>query len=231
MVEIVKLLVPPDAMHRLHPPACHHNVTALRPGLSYLSLYLGFDGDIGAAGATSANVWIYESDDVGRVWQAPAYADAPGLFVSFPSLKDPTHTGKHTAEVLALCDAKPFNAWLHLPVGERPKEYLGLKARIEERMLAQFRRHFPALAPMLRIHELLTPVAQRHFVRSPDGAMYGIEMSARRLGSDALDVRTLVSGLLLAGQDVSGPGVQTACMSGLMAAAAIEPSLLKRLGG
>jgi all-trans-retinol 13,14-reductase len=212
-------------------PAWHDTVQALRPGLSCLALYLGFDGDIGAAGATAANVWIYESEDIGRVWQAPADEDAPGLFVSFPSLKDPANVGKHTAEVVALCDAQAFGPWLHLPAGERPEEYLALKAWIEERMLAQFRRHFPALAPMLRFHELSTPVTQQHFVRSPDGAMVGIEMSARRLGSDALDVRTPVPGLLLAGQDVSGPGIQAACMSGLLAAAAIEPTLLRRLGG
>ena len=212
-------------------PAWHDTVHALRPGLSYLGLYLGFDGDIAAAGATAANVWIYESNDIGRVWQAPADEDAPGLFVSFPSLKDPANKGKHTAEVVALCDAQAFDPWLNLLVGERPEEYLALKAWVEDRMLAQFRRHFPALTPMLRFHELSTPVTQRHFVRSPDGAMYGIEMSAQRLGSDALDVRTPVPGLLLAGQDVSGPGIQAACMSGLLAAAAIEPSLLRRLGG
>ena len=212
-------------------PAWHDTVQALRPGLSYLALYLGFDGDIATAGATAANVWIYESDDIGRVWRAPADEDAPGLFVSFPSLKDPANKGKHTAEVVALCDAQAFGRWLHLPAGERPEEYLALKAWVEERLLAQFRRHFPALAPMLRFHELSTPVTQQHFVRSPDGAMYGIEMSAQRLGSDALDVRTPVPGLLLAGQDVSGPGIQAACMSGLLAAAAIEPSLLRRLGG
>ena len=212
-------------------PVWHDTVHALRPGLSYLALYLGFDGDIAAAGATAANVWIYESDDIGRIWQAPADEDAPGLFVSFPSLKDAANQGKHTAEVVALCDARAFGPWLHLAAGERPEEYLALKAWIEERMLAQFRRHFPALAPMLRFHELSTPVTQQHFVRSPDGAMYGIEMSARRLSSDALDVRTPVPGLLLAGQDVSGPGIQAACMSGLLAAAAIEPSLLRRLGG
>jgi all-trans-retinol 13,14-reductase len=212
-------------------PAWHDTVHALRPGLSYLALYLGFDGDIATAGATAANVWIYESDDVGRVWQAPADEDAPGLFVSFPSLKDPANKGKHTGEVVALCDARAFAAWLHLPDSERPEDYLALKAWVEERLLAQFRRHFPALAPMLRFHELSTPLTQQHFVRSPDGAMYGIEMSARRLASGALDVRTPVPGLLLAGQDVSGPGIQAACVSGLLAAAAIEPALLRRLGG
>ena len=34
--------------------------------------------------------------------------------------------------------------------------------------------------------------------------MYGIEMSAQRLGSDALDVRTPVRGLLLVSQRLAG---------------------------
>jgi all-trans-retinol 13,14-reductase len=211
-------------------PAWQETVHALRPGLSYVALYLGFDGDIAAAGASKANVWIYENEDIGRVWRAPADDDAPALFVSFPSLKDPVYTGKHTAEVVALCDASAFAPWLHLPARERPEQYLALKAWVEDRLLSQFQRHFPALAPLLRFHELSTPVTQRHFVRSPDGAMYGIEMSAQRLASPALAVRTPVPGLLLAGQDVSGAGIQAACMSGLLAAAALEPSLLRRLG-
>lgn len=210
-------------------PSWRETVHALRPGLSYLALYLGFDGDIAAAGASPANVWIYESEDIGRVWQAPADEDAPALFVSFPSLKDPAHVGKHTGEVVALCDASSFEPWLHLPAEHRSEEYIALKAWVEDRMLAQFRRHFPALAAMLRFHELSTPVTQQHFVRSPDGAMYGLEMSARRLTSRSLDVRTPVPGLLLAGQDVSGAGIQASCMSGLLAAAVIEPSLLRRL--
>ena len=64
------------------------------------------------------------------------------------------------------------------------------------------------------------------------GAELG-RIAAQTLGQamSAIDVRTPVPGLLLAGHDVSGPGIQAACMSGLLAAAAFEPSLWKRLGG
>jgi all-trans-retinol 13,14-reductase len=204
----------------------------LRPGLAMVVLYLGFEGDIAAAGASAANVWLYESDDIGAVWGAPADDDAPGLFVSFPSLKDPAHDGPPTAEVLTVCDARAFAPWLHAAPDEpRPEAYLALKAWIEHRLLAQFGRHFPALAPMVRLHELSTPVTQHSFVRTPEGATYGLEMSVERLASPALNVRTPVPGLLLAGQDVSGAGVEAASMSGLMAAAAIEPALLRQLQG
>lgn len=55
--------------------------------------------------------------------------------------------------------------------------------------------------------------------------MYGIEMSAQRLTSPALHVRTPLPGLLLSGQDVTSPGVAGAFMGGLLAAASAEPSL------
>jgi all-trans-retinol 13,14-reductase len=212
-------------------PAWRQRVEQLEPGLSYLCLYLGFEGDIGAAGASAANYWIAESVEDGGIWRRPADDDAPALFVSFPSLKDPDCQGKPTAEVVATCDAEEFAPWLDLPEGERPEAYLALKARIEARMLAQFKRHFPALAGMIRFHELSTPVTQRRFVGTPGGAMYGLDVTAQRMASPALDLRTPVSGLLLAGQDVFGPGVPSACMSGLLAASAIEPALLSHLQG
>ena len=66
-------------------------------------------------------------------------------------------------------------------------------------------------------------------MRSPLGAMYGIEMTADRLTSPALHVRTPLPGLLLAGQDVTSPGVQGAFMGGLLAAASMEPALWSHL--
>lgn len=204
-------------------------IGALEPGISHVSLFVGFEGDIQAAGASRANHWIFESPDIGRTWQHPADDDAPGLFVSFPSLKDPGCTGDPTAEVVAVVDAAVFAPWLDQADRPRPEEYLAFKGWIEDRLLSQFLRHFPALRPLVRMHELATPLTQRHFVRSLQGSMYGLEMSAERLTTPALRIRTPVPGLLLAGQDVIGPGVPASCMSGLLAAACIDPALWRVL--
>jgi all-trans-retinol 13,14-reductase len=56
-------------------------------------------------------------------------------------------------------------------------------------------------------------------------------MSADRLTTPALRVRTPVHGLLLAGQDVTSAGFAGAFMGGLMAAAALERALLRLLAG
>jgi all-trans-retinol 13,14-reductase len=186
-------------------------------------------GDIRKHGATPANVWIYERDEVGRLWERPAEEDAPALFVSFPSVKDSAHADpdRHTAEVVALCGWEPFSAWARSMPGQRPEEYEAAKAWIGEALLAQFKRHFPRLAPMVDFHEASTPLSQASFVGAHLGAMYGLEMSAGRIGHRALRVRTPLPGLLLAGQDAAGPGIQGAFMGGFMAAASIEPRLWK----
>ena len=207
-----------------------HTLSALRPGHAYVALHVGLEGDIAAAGATAANRWFYEGDDIGRLWTTPFTEDAPSLFVSFPSLKDPTAHSAPTAEVLVMCDPQVFEHWLGVDDSEpRSAPYRAFKGWIEERLLAQFGRCFPALMPLVRFHELSTPLTQRRRVRSPAGAMYGIEMSGERLSTPALHVQTPVPGLLLAGQDVIGPRLAGAFMGGFLAAASLEPRLLKHL--
>ena len=148
-------------------------IRALSPGLGFVALYIGLEGDIAAAGASSANHWIYEQNDIGRVWQQPADEDAPGLFVSFPSLKDPAWRGPPTAEVLALVDPAAFAPWLinnrnarQGVDGDEGGDYAAFKDWVAARLLAQFKRHFPALAPMVRFFEAATPRTQQHFTRT-----------------------------------------------------------------
>jgi all-trans-retinol 13,14-reductase len=212
-------------------PAWRETIAGLESGLSYVSLYIGLRGDIRAHGATAANVWIYESNDVGRVWEHPADEEAPGLFVSFSTLKDPAHRDvqHHTAEVTAFCRWSPFAAWAKSSPGDRPEEYEALKAWAGTTLLAQFKRHFPRLAPLVDFYEVSTPLSQAFFDAADRGAAYGLELGAARLAARDLRQRTPVSGLLLAGQDATSLGVQGASLGGFMAAATVEPRLWRQL--
>ncbi len=209
--------------------AWQETLQGLAPGHAHVALFIGLEGDIAAAGASTANRWVMESEDIGHAWADPAEEDAPGFFVSFSSLKDPAWTGPPSAEVVTILEHGVFARFLAEPGGARSEEYLAYKDWIGERLLAQWQRHFPALAPMVRFHELATPLTQRRYVRTPQGSMYGIELTGERLANPALHIHTPLPGLLLAGQDIFGPGVPAAFMSGLLAAAHAEPALFAQM--
>jgi all-trans-retinol 13,14-reductase len=228
-----------DTVQQLLPTSVHYTVwvqeiLSLKPSSSHLCLYLGFEGDIRKAGATSANHWVYETWDTNSaVWNDPAATDAPRLFVSFPSLKDPMHEAgekqKHTGEVVTWINWELFRKWEKSRRGDRPEEYGELKRLIEDKMLAQFKRYFPEIASLITYHELSTPITMVHFVRRQQGASYGLDVTPRRFFSRSLRVRTPIKGLYLAGQDVTTPGITGAMMGGVLAAAAINPRIFRQL--
>lgn len=228
-----------DTVQQLLPTSVHdtgwaQEILSLKPSSSHLSLYLGFEGDIRKAGATSANHWVYETWDTNSaVWHDPATTDAPRLFVSFPSLKDPMHEAgekqKHTGEVVTWINWELFSKWEKSRRGDRPEEYREIKRLIEDKMLAQFKRYFPEIASLITYHELSTPITMVHFVRRQQGASYGLDVTPRRFLSRSLRVRTPVKGLYLAGQDVTTPGITGAMMGGVLAAAAIDSRIFRQL--
>jgi len=200
--------------------------------VGYVGLYLGLEGDIEAAGASRANVWVHEDWNINRLWQDPAAdSDAPAMFISFPSLKDPRHdpgaARKHTCEIVTLVDADAFKHWERGGAAHsKDAGYLALKRRIEQRLLAQFGRHFPELAPLVKFVTSSTPLSVANYTGAEHGAMYGLAVTPQRFLSEALRPRTPVHGLYLAGQDACCPGVTGALMGGLMAAIAVDPRLL-----
>lgn len=217
---------------------------ALETSVGFVGLYLGLEGDITARGATRANDWFYDSWDVNALWRDPGNEPrAPALFVSFPSLRDPSHDPgprtRHTCEVLALVDWSIFAQWDHsnAPGGmhagtesaARSESYRAFKAKIEQQMLAQFGERFPDLVACVRTVESSTPISLATYTGAEHGAMYGLQTTPRRFLAQALRPRTPIRGLYLAGQDAATPGVVGASMGGLMAAASVEPGLWKLL--
>jgi all-trans-retinol 13,14-reductase len=210
-------------------------IASLRPSACHIGMYLGFEGDIRARGATSSNHWFYETLEIADgLWRDPAdEAPPPALYVTFPTLKQPMTKSppelKHTAELVTFTDWEVFNRWENTKLGQRPQDYRDLKLKITAHLRAQFARHFPALAPLIVQMELSTPLSNVAFTAAEHGGVYGLEASPRRFLSTSLNARTPIAGLYLAGQDVGSTGITGAMMGGLMAAAAVEPRLLARM--
>ncbi|TMQ09002.1 MAG: NAD(P)/FAD-dependent oxidoreductase [Deltaproteobacteria bacterium] len=217
---------------RESPWACE--VASFRPAACHVALYLGLQGDIRALGASGSNHWYYDTWDLaGGIWQGPEkQPSAPAVFVSFPSLKQGqagSRDGRHTADVIVFTDWELFRPWEDSEIGRRPAEYRDLKQLIEQRLVEQFGRFFPALTPLIAYREVSTPLSTVAFTGAARGAGYGLEPSPRRFLSSGLRAQTPVPGLYLAGQDVATVGIAGAMMGGMLAAAAIDPALARHL--
>jgi all-trans-retinol 13,14-reductase len=204
-------------------------IESLEPSPAHLCLYLGFEGDIRAAGATPANLWLYDSWDHDAMlgWRPERGDPPPCLYVSFPSLKDPEHDPGpemlHTGEIVTFVPWEPFARWAGTRWKKRGDDYEAFKRDLGDRMLGRLCAHLPALRPLVAHAELSTPLTTEHFARSHRGSIYGLEHSPARFALSSLRPRTPIRGLYLTGCDVSTGGVMGAAFGGVLTAAALEP--------
>ena len=137
-------------------------IASFKPSVCHFEVYLGFEGDIARHGATRSNHWFHESWDTDdAIWAAAS--PLPMAFVSFPSLKDPTHdpgpSNKHTGQMMVLADWSAVAGFADGGADERPAEWAAFKQDVEAKLMAFFSEKFPALAPLIVYQELGTPLA------------------------------------------------------------------------
>lgn len=221
-------LLPSDALGDWADP-----IRALRPASAHVCLYLGFEGDITPTGAGSANKWFWHTWDTEHdAWRvAPGmdgdFEDAPILYCSFPSLKDPHHDPGpdqlHTGEVVTFVPYEVFDGFRDGKWMKRGEAYDAFKEKMQASLLKQYLRHMPDIEPHIRHAELGTPLSTEHFVRPMKGSIYGIEPTPDRFACKSLRPKSPIPGLYFAGSEVSGVGVVGAMMGGVLGAAAVEP--------
>ncbi len=210
-------------------------IAGMNPSVCHFEVYLGFEGDIAAHGATRSNHWLYDSWNVADFLWTDTEAPLRGGFASFPSLKDEQHdpgpSNRHTGQFMVLADWSTVNEFAGGGAQQRPEEWKAFKEKVETTMLAFYKEKFPALAPLIVYHELGTPLATARFTAHEKGGIYGLEVTPRRVLSEVLNPRTPVPGLFLSGQDVMTPGIAGALFGGIFSAAAIEPRVFTKLKG
>ena len=116
---------------------------ATRWSVSTLSLFLGVDMDLRAAGMDSGNVWFSRTTDIDASYEFAARGDltaideVPGLFLNATTLKDPSmrRDGLHTVEAIAIASIDAFAKWKDLPRGRRGPEYAAFKEFLAEKIL------------------------------------------------------------------------------------------------
>ena len=199
----------------------------LQPSTAHASLYVGLSKSDAELGLQGTNLWVYPSFDhdanVER-FARDINSSLPGVYLSFPSAKDPDfqrrHPGKSTVEAITMLPYAAFDRWEDTRWKRRGDEYDALKERLGARLLAELKRQAPSVAGNIACTELSTPVTTRHFMNYGHGEIYGIASTPDRFLTRDLGARTPIRGLYLTGQDAASLGVVGALYGGVIAASA-----------
>jgi all-trans-retinol 13,14-reductase len=207
----------------------------LEPSTAHISLYVGLAKSDAELGLNGTNLWVYPSFDhdanVER-FARDVEAPFPGVYLSFPSAKDPefrrSHPGKSTVEVISMAPFAAFAGWADTKWKRRGEDYDALKQRLVARLQAALERQVPAVVDNIACAELSTPVTTRHFMSYDSGEIYGYAATPSRYEVRGLGARTPIRGLYLAGQDVASLGVAGAMFGGVIcASAALGKNLMR----
>jgi all-trans-retinol 13,14-reductase len=209
-----------NTFERLLPPnlsaldSLRRQLLRLQPSTAHVSLYVGLSQSDAALGLEGTNLWVYPSfDHDANVERFARDIDAPlpGVYLSFPSAKDPDfqrrHPGKSTVEAITMLPYAAFDRW-----GDTRWKRRGA------RLLAELERRAPSVDGNIDYTELSTPVTTRHFMNYGHGEIYGIASTPERFLTRALGARTPIRGLYLTGQDAASLGVVGALYGGVIGA-------------
>ncbi len=184
-----------------------------------------------------ANVWAHPSHDFDANLAAHAAdfdAPFPFLFVTFPSVKDPTwereFPGKSTVEMYGYTHFEHFEAWRGTSWRRRGAAYEARKRDIEGRLLSALFDLVPKARDCVDVTEVSTPLSYETFLKRERGGFMGVEASPERFRAQWLRAHTPIGGLYLSGQDVTTDGVIGALVGGVIAASAVlERDLLTEI--
>ncbi|MBF0450243.1 MAG: NAD(P)/FAD-dependent oxidoreductase [Candidatus Magnetomorum sp.] len=203
------------------------------PACGHLCLFIGLKESAKSLGLKQTNLWLYPDYDHDLNY-ARALSEGPnsfpGLFISFPSTKDPEwemrYPEKSTIQVISFAPFEWFQKWDHTSWRKRGDDYEALKQKLTEQMLSRLYQHVPQIKNKIDYMSLSTPLTTRHFCNYQKGEIYGLAHTPERFQQKELRAYTSIKGLFLSGQDIVACGIAGAMMTGAVTAAAMIGPLL-----
>ena len=211
----------------LVPTKIKRKVMQLRPSGGSFYAFIGTDLDLPSMGITDANIIHYSDYDINKLytqWPVSTVPEVfPAFFITSPSVKDPegghAPEGYHTLQIITGISYQLFEKWAHLPSMKRGKEYISLKEKIGERLVASAERYIPTLSQHIDFVEYATPLSNEYWVNAVRGGNYGPEQTFDQVGTGRfINFTAGIDGLFLAGAGTMGGGVMACLESGIQAA-------------
>ncbi|XP_022341666.2 all-trans-retinol 13,14-reductase-like [Crassostrea virginica] len=204
--------------------------------VSFLTVFVGLNGSKEELGIKAHNCWHFTKPDIEQLFdeysalspEELADHDAPMMFISFPSAKDPSwgerNPHKSTCLIITMSHYNWFKDWQDGRVQHRGEEYEKIKNSIGERMLQQCIKLYPKMEGKVEYFDVGTPLSNKYYLGFQHGEMYGLDHNmARFLPAASIHLRpkTDIPGLYLTGQDVMSVGLAGALYGGLLCASAL----------
>jgi phytoene dehydrogenase-like protein len=211
----------------LVPSKIKRKVMQMRPSGGSFYAFIGTDLDLPSMGITDANIIHYNDYDINKLytqWPVSTVPEVfPAFFITSPSVKDPegghAPEGYHTLQIITGISYELFEKWAHLPSMKRGKEYISLKEKIGERLVASAERYIPTLSQHIDFVEYATPLSNEYWVNAVRGGNYGPEQTFDQVGTGRFISFTAgIDGLFLAGAGTMGGGIMACLESGIQAA-------------
>ncbi len=197
-------LLPPGAMR----PAYVHRIEGMRDGPAAIA---GYYTTRAKTEPRRHNLYVYPKEDVDDAYRkggfGPGHGEEKAMFLTFPSDREAGWEGPRVVLTLALMEWSEVEPFADTYTGNRGPEYSRFKAAQSKQLLATVEAAVPELAGTLEQVEVSTPLSNRDYTATPNGAVYGMAHSIDQWGKYALHPRTRIDNLLLTGQSVLMPGV------------------------
>jgi phytoene dehydrogenase-like protein len=202
-------LIPEDGVVR---KAYRTRICDQRTGLAHFGVYAELTEPLPALGGV--NLYRMSEADPRCILQDIEPGHVPFYFAASPP---PAANGEgreqHTLLLTAALRWENVAPWADSSWGHRPQAYLDLKATLRETLLEAFFADHPEARPLVGRVEASTALSTWHFVRSPQGAMYGHYHSIPQMGRYRLPQIIRIHNLVQVGQGVFTPGILGATLS------------------
>ena len=151
----------------------------------------GLRGSPTELGLPRCNYWIFpggnDHNATHAAWVKDKEQPFNGVFLSFPSAKDPTWESRFPGKSTAVCVAEMPWEWVQAfaekRVRHRGEEYDAMKARLVERLVALVVTRAPQVADRVEYTELGTPASSECVVEAERGPRHCLGVAVHAGGS------------------------------------------------
>jgi len=190
---------------------------------------IGINGNAAALDIPSLNLWHLpvnpDSFDILepiRKSISEPFKEPPCLVIGFGSLKDKSwpHPNLTTCQVTFMIEYKWFEQYKDEKCGSRSEKYQSLKKILEEQCLESLYRFYPKVKGYVDYVDVGSPLSVEYYLQREKGGLYKLDCSPSQFidGEETKHLRfdTPIEGLYMTGEDVSGGGIISVQLTGLL---------------